>query len=327
MSICQSKVVGALFTALTLLAPGLSSAADTVPKQQTTQVPGYYHMNLGQTQVTALYDGFIKLDPKILHGVSADDMQSLLARVFAETDEGIQTAVNGYLLNTGSNIVLVDVGAGSCFGPTLGKIIENLRAAGYQPDQVDTVLLTHLHGDHGCGLVTASGQPAFPNATVYAAHEEAAFWLDKDIAAKAPQEAQPFFKMAQDAVAPYRANARFKTFKAGDTLVPGVIAVAEYGHTPGHTGFLISSDTHELLIWGDVVHSHAVQFAHPEVSIDFDVNPEQAIATRQRVFENAAKQRLWVAGAHLPFPGLGHVRTEQAGYAWVPLEYSPLATK
>src|SRR5690606_15211268 len=192
MFTCQSKVVGAVLTAFALLAPGLGAATGAVPKKQTMQVTGYSHMPLGHVQVAALYDGFIRLDPKILHGVSADDIQSLLARVFAEADEGIQTAVNGYLINTGSNIVMVDVGAGSCFGPTLGKMADNLRAAGYKPDQVDTVLLTHLHGDHGCGLVTAGGQAAFPNATVYAAEEDAAFWLDDDIAAKAPHEAQPF---------------------------------------------------------------------------------------------------------------------------------------
>jgi glyoxylase-like metal-dependent hydrolase (beta-lactamase superfamily II) len=109
--------------------------------------------------------------------------------------------------------------------------------------------------------------------------------------------------------------------------MPGVKSVAEPGHTPGHAGYLFSSEGQQLLVWGDVVHSHPVQFMHPEVSIEFDVDSKQAIATRKKLFADTAKQKLWVAGAHLPFPGIGHVRAEKTGYAWVPVEYSPLVTK
>ncbi len=315
----------ALIAASALLAAGfppLASAA--APAKQGTQVPGFYRMALGEVEVTALYDGYVALDPKLLKGASAKDIQSLLARMFVDTSHGMQTAVNAYLLNTGANLILIDTGAAKCFGPTLGGIGDNIRAAGYRTDQIDTVLLTHLHGDHACGLVTAEGKPAFPKATVYAAQEEAAYWLDKEAATKAPKEAQSSFKTAQDAVAPYVAAGKFKQFKAGDTIVPGVVAVAEPGHTPGHSGYLVSSGNQQMLVWGDLVHSHAVQFAHPEVAIEFDTDSKQAVATRNQIFADAAKKKLWVAGAHLPFPGIGHVRQDRNGYAWVPVEFAPL---
>ncbi|RJF95972.1 MBL fold metallo-hydrolase [Noviherbaspirillum saxi] len=313
-------------TAVSIAAvPVIATAAP--PAKQATQVPGYYRMQLGDIEVTALYDGYVALDQKLLKGASAKDIQQLLARMFIASSKGVQTAVNAYLVNTGNNLILVDAGAAKCFGPTLGVIGDNIRAAGYEPAQIDTVLITHLHGDHVCGISTADGKPAFPNATVFVAKEEAAFWLDKNVAAKAPKEMQPFFKMAEDAVAPYVRDNKLKQFGAGDTLVPGVVSVPAHGHTPGHAGYQFSSADQKLLIWGDIVHSHAVQFARPEVAIEFDVDNKQAIATRKKIFADAARNKLWIAGAHLPFPGIGHVRAEKKGYAWVPLEYSPLLPK
>ncbi|WP_151637991.1 MBL fold metallo-hydrolase [Noviherbaspirillum aerium] len=304
-----------------------AEALAAAPAKQTTQVPGFYRMNLGDIEVTALYDGYVALDTKLLKGASADDIQGLLARMFIASSKGVQTAVNAYLINTGSNLILVDTGAAKCFGPTLGVIPDNLRAAGYDKAQIDTVLLTHLHGDHACGLLAAEGRPAFPNATIYAAEDEAAFWLNKDVAAKAPQEVQAFFKMAHDAIEPYVAAGKFKQFNPGDTILPGVVSVPAQGHTPGHAGYLFGKDADQLLVWGDIVHSHAVQFARPEVAIEFDVDSKKAIATRKSIFARAAKNKLWVAGAHLPFPGIGHVRAEKKGFSWVPVEYSPLQQK
>lgn len=301
----------------------LAASAAPVAKQQS-QVPGFYRMALGEFEVTALYDGYVDLDPQLLKGASAEDIQSLLARMFVESSQGVQTAVNAYLINTGSQLVLVDAGAAQCFGPTLGVIQSNLRAAGYQPEQIDTVLLTHLHPDHACGLLNAAGGRAFANATVHVPQAEADYWLNADVAAKAPEASRGMFSMARAAVAPYLAAERLKLYDGQGPDIAGVTSVASHGHTPGHSGYLFSSGSSRLLVWGDIVHSHAVQFARPEVAIEFDVDNAQAIATRQKTFAEAALDRLWIAGAHLPFPGLGHVRVEGEGYAWVPLEYGPL---
>lgn len=318
----QRMMAAAVAATVAMVATPTTAFAD-VPAKQTSQVPGYYRMALGDFEVTALYDGYVNLDQNLLKGASAKDIQSLLARMFVSSTPAMQTAVNAYLINTGKNLILVDAGAAKCFGPTLGVIQDNIRAAGYEPGQIDTVLLTHLHPDHVCGIA-AEGKPAFPNATVHVAKNEADFWLSEDIAAKAPKASQPFFKMARDSVAPYSAAGKFKTFGNTGTLVPGVKVMPIAGHTPGHTGYLLSSSEQDLLVWGDLVHSHAVQFARPDVTIEFDSDSRQAIESRRKTFAEAANRKLWVAGMHLPFPGIGHVRAEKNGYAWVPLEYAPL---
>jgi len=321
-----SRTLITLALAASTLGASLASvdAVAAAPAQIKTQVPGYYRHAVGELEVTALYDGYVDLDSKLLKGIQADQVQTLLARMFLADIKGVQTAVNAYLVNTGDHLVLVDAGAASCFGPTLGKVLDNVRAAGYSPDAIDTVLLTHMHPDHLCGLQGADGKIAFPKATVWAAQEDADFWLSEKIAAAAPEGNQPFFKMARDTMAQYQAAGSFRTFKAGDALLPGVSAMPTHGHTPGHTSYLFSSKSKNLLIWGDIVHSHAVQFLHPDVSIEFDTDQKAAIATRKALFEKAARQGWGIAGAHLPFPGLGHIRKDAKGYAWVPVEFGPI---
>lgn len=311
------------------LAPVAVSAQTAAPAQIRTQVPGFYRFAVGDFVVTALYDGYVDLQNKLFKGVSADDFKALLQRMFVENEKGAaQTAVNAYLLHTGDKLALIDAGAAGAFGPTLGAMLENLRASGYDPAQVDAVLLTHLHPDHAAGLTTADGKAAFPNADVWVAKAEADFWLNADVAAKAPEGMQPMFKLAQSVVAPYQAAGKFRTFAPGETLpVSGVAAASSAGHTPGHTSYLVKSKETSLLVWGDVVHSHAAQFADPNVSVEFDVDQPAAVAARKKLLEEAAAAKLWVAGAHLPFPGIGRVRADGGGrYAWVPAEFSPLRT-
>jgi glyoxylase-like metal-dependent hydrolase (beta-lactamase superfamily II) len=315
-----------LFLALSLgvLSAAGTSAIHAAPAAQTDQAPGFYRQVIGDSTVTALYDGYIELKPSLLKGLESKDIEKLLARTFQKTDPGFQTAVNAYLVHTGSNLVLIDAGASKCFGPTLGNIVQNIEAAGYQATDVDTVLVTHMHPDHLCGVTSAEGKAAFPNATLLASQGDADFWLSDKIAAAAPEGAKPLYKMAQDAVAPYKAAEKFRTFKNGDALLPGLSVVPTPGHTPGHTSFLLESKGQNLLIWGDIIHSHAVQMQHPEVSMEFDVDSAQAIKTRKELMEKVAGTGWWIAGAHLPFPGIGHIRKEQKGYAWVPAEYGPL---
>lgn len=301
-----------------------SSFAAAEAPQQKTQVPGYYRLMLGNFEVTALYDGAIDLDEKLLKNIQQRDIQRLLAREFLKGPK-VQTAVNAYLINTGSKLILVDAGAAKLFGPGLGNIVDNLKAAGYAPEQVDVVLVTHLHGDHVNGLVTPEGQRVFNNAEVWSAKADNDFWLSEEIAAKAPKDFQPFFKMSRDAAAPYLAAGKWKSFDSDRELLPGVTSVDTHGHTPGHASYLVQSGDQRLMILGDLVHNHAVQFARPEVAFEFDNDPKQAVATRKRIFHLAAREKLMVAGMHLPFPGIGHVRKEPKGYAWVPAEFAPLA--
>ena len=304
-----------------------SSLAMAEAPQQKTQVPGYYRLMLGQFEVTALYDGAIDLDEKMLKNIDKRDIQRLLAREFLKGPK-VQTAVNAYLVNTGSKLILVDAGAAKLFGPSLGNIVDNLKAAGYAPEQVDTVLITHLHGDHVNGLVTADGQRVFTNAEVWSAKADNDFWLSEAVADMAPKDFQPFFKMSRDAAAPYLAAGKWKTFDSDRELLAGVSSVDTHGHTPGHASYLFQSGDQRLMILGDLVHNHAVQFARPEVAFEFDNDPKQAVVARKRIWALAAKEKLMIAGMHLPFPGIGHVRKEaKGGYAWVPAEFAPLPAK
>ncbi|WP_095055264.1 MBL fold metallo-hydrolase [Pseudomonas sp. Irchel s3b2] len=309
-----------------LMALGLTFAASQVqaapPSQVQTQVPGYQRLAVGEYEVTALFDGYSDLGPTLLKGLSQKDIRAMLERKFIFT-QGMPTAFNAFLINTGKNLVLVDAGAGACFGETAGWLPDNIRAAGYQPEQVDTVLLTHMHVDHVCGLINAKGEPEFANATVYAAKLEADYWLSQANLDKAPKDARSYFEIARKSVAPYVAADRFRTFTPEQSLVPGVIPVSLPGHTPGSSGYTFSSNGQSILFMGDLVHSFAVQFQHPEVSIGFDVQGKQAVETREKLFKQVAHDRTWVAGAHLPFPGIGHISNREKAFAWVPLEYGP----
>ena len=311
----------------TLRAAALALALTSLGAQaqaplQATQVPGYYRLAVGDYEVTALFDGYNDLSPKLLEGLSQGQIRALLARRSLEAP-GVQTAFNAFLVNTGKQLILVDSGAGQCIGATAGMLTANMQAAGYRPEQVDAILLTHLHLDHVCGLVDGKQQPLFANATVYAAQAEADYWLDPQALAKAPAGAREYFKIAQDSTAPYRAAGRFKTFAGGQSPLPGIEARLEAGHTPGSSTYRFTSQGQSILFMGDLVHNLAVQFEHPEVSIRFDVDNQQAIKSRARVFSEAASSKTWVAAAHLPFPGVGHIAAQDGHFQWVPGEYGP----
>ena len=302
-----------------LLMLSFSSTALAGAPQVKTQAPGFYRMMLGDFEVTALFDGTLDLEPKkLLTNTTQEQVGKLLDRGFEK--DAVPTSVNGYLINTGSKLVLVDTGAGGLFGPTLGNLQANLKAAGYQPDQVDDVLITHMHGDHVGGLVQ-DGKLVFPNATIHAGQEDADFWLNKANLEKASAEMKGFFQGAMASLNPYVEAGKFKGMKGGTELAPGIRAVPAHGHTPGHNIYVVESKGQKLVLWGDLMHVAAVQFAQPQITISFDVDSRPAAAERKKAYADAAKGRYLVGSAHLPFPGLGHVRAEGKGYAWVPVDY------
>jgi glyoxylase-like metal-dependent hydrolase (beta-lactamase superfamily II) len=321
MTLQQRIRAGAAALALSLT---LGLAAGTVAEAAAPfvkgQAPGYYRMMVGDFEVTALSDGTVMLPmTTFLTGTAAGETKRAYERAFL-TDP-VETSVNTYLVNTGTKLVLIDTGAGKLFGPTLGVLLANLKAAGYQPEQIDEVYITHMHADHVGGL-TVDGKPAFPNAVVRADKHDADFWLDPKTLAGAPKDDRASVEGVQAAFAPYIAAGRFKPFEGDAELVPGVSAHASHGHTPGHTTYVVESKGQKLVLWGDLMHVAAVQFPNPAVTIKFDSDSKTAAVERRKAYIDAAKQGYWVAAAHLPFPGVGHLRKDGSGYVFVPANYS-----
>lgn len=284
------------------------------------QAPGFYRMMLGEVEITALNDGVTPLPvDKLLSNVTPEEVSNGLSRAFLAVP--LETSFNGFLVNTGGKLVLIDTGAGSTMGPTNGHLVANMRAAGYEPTQVDEIYITHFHGDHVGGL-TVDGQRVFPNAIVRAARSEADYWLSPDKMAAAPAEARGSFQSAMQALDPYVKAGKFKPITNDGLLVQGVSALATRGHTPGHTSYVVESQGKKLVVIGDLIHVGAVQFAHPSVTIKFDTDSKAAQAQRERMFKGASDEGYWIAAAHLSFPGIGHVRAEQGGFVWLPANYS-----
>ena len=313
-----SMVLAAAALGLGMLAGAASYAA--APFHET-QVPGFYRTKVGAFEVTALLDATSTFDSRWLKAEPAA-LQPLAAKQFQPADK-IAGTVSAFLINTGSRLILVDTGAGGFWGgEAFGYLTRNLRASGYRPEQVDIVLLTHLHADHVGGLRNGDGKRKFPNATVSMLQADSDFWLSKEIAAKAPSEAKEFFDLAQASARPYQAAGKWKPIAPGEEVVPGIRSRPIAGHTPGHTGYEVVSNGQSLLIVGDAVHVAQIQLERPDIGVVFDLDGAAADKSRAELFDEVARRGQLIGGPHLPFPSLGRLRREGAGYLWVPLPFS-----
>jgi glyoxylase-like metal-dependent hydrolase (beta-lactamase superfamily II) len=265
---------------------------------------------VGEFTVTAVSDGVLNSNHDVILGVDKADSARLTKIPYGQP---LPLDVNCFVVRAGDKLILSDAGTGHTYGPTLGKLPANLRAAGFAPETIDVILLTHLHPDHSYGLVDEAGRAVFPNAQLVVHEVEAAFWLDRTPMPDDSERIQRNTRMQREVTAPYRD--RIRRIKDSEVL-PGITAAMAPGHTPGHTTWLLQSGGERLLMWGDIVHLAAVQIVHPDAALIFDVDPELAKASRQRVFEQVATQAIMVAGAHLPAPGFGRIVRDGEGFAY-----------
>jgi len=278
------------------------------------QIAGLYHRRVGDIVVTALSDGFFITEREMTRNLAREELAQALAASFRDT---VIFSVNAFLIRAGGRTALLETGSGNYLGPTLGHLIGNMKAAGVTPADIDTVLLTHMHPDHSAGLTDmTTGARNFPNAELVVHENEPRHWYDDaKMAAASDLYKHLHFQMTREQTQPYLD--RMRTFVKGEVF-PGVTAIPSHGHTPGHTAFLIESRNERLLVWGDTIHIPEVQFARPEIAMVPDTDPDAAVASRRRILDMAASERLLVTGMHMHFPGFGHVARERDAFRFHP---------
>lgn len=280
---------------------------------------GYYRFTVGDVRVTSLSDGTVRIPaPHLLHTAKPEEVKELLAAGYASPE--YPASVNAYLLELPGHLVLVDAGTAELYGPTLGKLPTSLRNAGFSPDQITDIFLTHIHTDHSGGLVQ-NGKRVFPNAVVHVEERELDYWMNPANETSVPAYQKRLFTEAAAKIPPYQQSGQIKTFHGPTEFFPGFRAIPAPGHTPGHTFYSLESNGEKIVFWGDIVHVAEVQLVDPAVTIEFDTDEQAAAAQREKAFADAAAKGYLIAPAHVAFPGVGHLRKDGAGYRWIPLVY------
>ncbi len=312
---------GAAFAALPLLTNGLDVSAQAAGPMLGSWRPKHQRFRLGAFELTTISDSEVFIDGPypIIGGNAAEDDVRKLMRENLLPEQKYQPGFSPVVMNTGKELILFDTGNGAngfVPRPNGGWLAAQLGPAGFKPGDIDVVVLTHGHLDHVGGLIE-DGKPLFPNARYVIGQVEYDFWAPEG---KHSGDMEKFASV-------FRANTvqiagKFSFIKPGSDVVPGVRAIEAYGHTPGHLAFLIESEGKQLLCWGDCAHHHVASLARPDWHVAFDIDKEKGAATRKRVYDMTATERLPVIGYHMPFPSIGYVeRLGATGYRWLPHSY------
>lgn len=286
------------------------------PHKQSSAV---YHRRIGDIVVTCVSDGYLDAGLGALQNIDLDDAREIFA---SKLRPARRASVNCFVVHAFGRMALIDTGCGTYLKPTAGKLLENLAAAGVDPADIDSVLLTHIHPDHSSGLTRPeTGRRVFGTAELIVHEQELKHWFDDELMnATDEDERRYFFQYAREQVSPYLQC--LKTFNNRTEVFPGITSVPLPGHTPGHSGYLIDSGDDSLLIWGDLIHVPELQIERPEVTMSFDVDPLLAEKTRRDVFAEVAHSKRLVAGMHIDFPGFAHVIQQGEKFSLLPEVWS-----
>jgi len=296
---------------------GMSLEAEARAPQAPLPLPTAHRFKLGQFEVTTVSDGGITApNPHSIFGINApaEEVEVVFQQNFLPFDR-LRNSFTPVVINTGSEVILFDTGNGARRRPDAGNLLANLKAAGISPDQVDIVVLTHFHGDHIGGLME-DGAPAFPNARYVVGRREYDFWTSPE-AASGPTAGGA--ELVKANVVPLREKVTF--LEGNQDVVSGVTAMEAFGHTPGHLVFHVESDGARLMLTADTANHYAASLQRPDWHVSFDMDKEMGAATRRRVFDMVAAERIPFIGYHMPFPSVGHVEKTDQGFRYVPATY------
>jgi glyoxylase-like metal-dependent hydrolase (beta-lactamase superfamily II) len=306
-------------------APWPAAAAAPAAGQQA---PGFYRYKVGSHEVTVVTDGanVVPLPDTFVVNAKKDDVNAALAAAFLEQNK-LTIPYTPIVVNTGAKLVVIDTGTGEAnferSKGVAGQFQRNLKAAGIDRNAVDTVVISHFHGDHVNGLLTPDGKPTFPNAEILVPQKEWAFFMDDGEMSRAPQgRMQDVFKNARrvfDAL-----GRKVTQYEWNKEVAPGITAVATVGHTPGHTSYVIASGSDRVFVQSDVTNVPFLFARNPGWHVVFDQDAKMAEETRRKVYDMVVAEKLAMQGFHYPFPGLAHVEKDGNGYRVVPAPWSPV---
>ncbi len=268
---------------------------------------------IGSAEVSIITDGVFRFTPDLFPETPEAHLAALLDSQGAGE---IETNFNAVVIRNSGRVILLDAGPRDLFGADCGFLHDGLTEIGVTPDQVDTLVATHLHPDHVAGMITPDGAAVFANATLHVPDVERSFWSDDSKFQGALAGIADWAKLAQAVLAAY--GERLESFGDGREVAPGVRAVALPGHTPGHMGWRLDSEGASLMHVGDIVHAPALQIADPDVAISFDLDMATACTTRKRLLDQLASDGTLFTGGHFLHPAFNRVTRKGQGYALEP---------